>query len=133
MRIAFDCQGVLIADGPTPEIIETRTKGFIMPDMVKHLVAGGAEVYCISASPEGHPLTYETLVKLLRGIPLHGIYPAFIKPGETPYNVGLVKAAVMEEIGCYVLFDDLPDVCQAVRDSGKIAINYTVNWEGNCH
>jgi hypothetical protein len=129
MKIAFDCQGVLICDGPTPMDIDTRYKGLFMPRMVKHLVAGGAEVVCISASPNAHPLTYETLVRLLRGIPLHGIYPAFVTPGATPYEVGVAKVKVMREINCSILFDDLPDVCRAVRDDGLIGINYSVNWE----
>ena len=136
MKIAFDCQGVLVADGPTPEILETRTKGVWMPELVRTLVAGGAQVYCISAVPapgglesNGHPTGYSALVKLLRGIPLHGIYPAFVDPGISAFEVGIAKAAVMHEIGCQVIFDDNSGVCDGVRSCGKIAICYSTNWE----
>lgn len=131
MRIAFDCQGVLIADGPTPAILETRTRGLIMPQLVELLVKGGAEVHCISAAPANHPTAYSALCQLLgqHRIPVHGIWPVFHGPNATPRDIGHLKADKMQELGCEILFDDIPDICEVVRSRGLIAINYSTNWE----
>lgn len=130
MLVAFDCQGVLIDDGDTPEVLETRTKGKLMPEFVRMMVDSGATVVCISAVPEASEAKgYEVLCKLLRGIPLHGIYPAFIPPGATLQQVGAAKAEVMKAIGAAVLFDDIPEVCEAVRAAGLLAIHYSTKWE----
>lgn len=131
MNIAFDCQGVLIDDGDTPAIIETRLRGKIIPDLVNHLVSGGAKIYIVSAAPEAHPLAYETLVKLMlwHNIPNHGIYPVFHKPGDSPYEIGKLKAKAMEELDCQIIFDDNMEVIRGVRDSGKIGIHYSINFE----
>jgi hypothetical protein len=128
-RIAFDCQGVLIVDGPTPENIKTRYRGQFMPDMVKVLVAGGAEVHCISAAPEGNYESWQVLATILRGIPLHGIHPAWVPPGSTAYEVGKIKAEVMRQFNIPILVDDNSEVCRGVRESGLIAVNYSVGWE----
>lgn len=129
--IGFDCQGVLIADGKTPEIIESRTAGLIMPKMVKHLVLGGAECHLISACPKGHHSSVENLCKLMRWhkIPIHGIWPAWIEAGSTPFEVGVVKANIINEIKCDLFFDDVQDVVEGIRSCGKIAIHYSINWE----
>jgi hypothetical protein len=131
MRIAFDCQGVLLSDGPTPQVLETRTRGKIMPDLLETLVRGGAKVFCISAAPEGHPLAYEALVRLLalHEIPVHGIFPVFHAPGETPYCIGRRKALAMRHNQCVLIFDDVPEVCRGIRDAGQIAVEYSTAWE----
>jgi hypothetical protein len=131
LKIAFDCQGVLIDDGPTPAALETRIRGRWMPDLVATLITGGAEVHCISAAPENHPFAYEALCKLMawHRIPLHGIWPAFHPLGETAFEIGCRKAQIMEQIGCAILFDDNPQVAEGVRSAGKIAIVYSTGWE----
>lgn len=130
MCVAFDCQGVLISDGPTPDVLETRTRGLVMPELLDHLVRGGAEVYCVSAAPAGHPrAAYEGIARLLtrHGIPVHGIYPTPV--GRAPFETGVNKAAAMGEADCWLMFDDHPEVCRGVRSTGLIAIQYSTAWE----
>lgn len=134
MIVAFDCQGVLVTDGPTPHVWETRVKGIIMPRLIKHLITGGAEVYCLSAVPADsygviHPRGYECLSIILRGIPLSGVYAVGHPPGATPYEIGKLKAKYMEKCGAEIMFDDIPEVVRGIRDAGKIAVEYSTAWE----
>ena len=131
LKIAFDCQGVLLSDGPTPSKLDTRMRGKIMPDLLETLVRGGAKVFCMSAAPENHPTAYSALVELLarHEIPVHGIFPVFHRPDETPFEIGKLKAQAMRRAQCVLIFDDNAEVCRGVRDAGQIAIEYSTAWE----
>lgn len=120
----FDFQGTLVSADrtrPRPELIE----------LARSLVASGQRVYLVSSCSETHRGQLQDL-EFIRDlaakwqIPSHGIYLAYFQATPTEghvYRAGQSKAALMKELQARVLFDDLPEICQAVRDAGLTAIH----------
>lgn len=118
----FDMQGTLVTGDlskPRPEIIE----------IARALVASGNVVYVVSsaniANQQLKPLeVVRDLVARFR-IPTHGVYLGYFEHGEEEgrvYRAGQAKAAKMRELGIGTFFDDLPDICRAIKDAGLSAI-----------
>lgn len=114
MRYAFDFYGTLWRDheGPNEPMV----------NLARDLLDAGYEVHVISHIPAANSPRPTTLKIESLGLPFTSVHVG---------SHGVGKHFKMRELGCDVILDDSPPVCQRAVDGGLMAINTTIVKESS--